>query len=373
MRRDGESVGSSERDERVTMREWFEHIEEAIESATANVKLFDKALAGMQGSYVEFLTIVALGLLAVLPIFAPRRGRQLFRHLNQIVGIAIFIFVVYTCLGVFGMIRNFHRGLNEIGRENIVALYYCAVPVTVLVTSMIFGPMFCGWICPTGALQEFASWFFSGFHRRRRTNGYKFSWPVVIMTSLIAMVFLGWMTYLSITRVFFVEDASIYWSAVLVMLLVCLIWKMGSWDRRLRRLRWVSFAVIVAAAAASLRVTSPVHFGFSKVYDPASLLSTVMVFLAALVVPHVWCRYLCPWREAIAWAGKHSVRKLITHADKCTKCGKCDGQCGVDAIESGKIDPHECHLCLKCADRCPDDAIELVDDWGSKGGKPCGK
>ncbi len=168
MRRDGESVGSSERDERVTMREWFEHIEEAIESATANVKLFDKALAGMQGSYVELLTIVALGLLAVLPIFAPRRGRQLFRHLNQIVGIAIFIFVVYTCLGVFGMIRNFHRGLNEIGRENIVALYYCAVPVTVL-----------------------------------------------------------------------------------VMLLVCLIWNMGSMDRRLRRLRWVSFELNVCPLRAS--------------------------------------------------------------------------------------------------------------------------
>ena len=29
-----------------------------------------------------------------------------------------------------------------------------SVPVTVMVMSMIFGPFFCGWVCPTGALFE---------------------------------------------------------------------------------------------------------------------------------------------------------------------------------------------------------------------------
>ena len=105
------------------------------------------------------------------------------------------------------------------------------------------------------------------------------------------------------------------------------------------------------------------HFGFSKVYDPASLLATVMVTLAALTVPHVWCRYLCPWREAIAWAAKHSVRSLKTDHAKCTACGACESVCGVDAIEKGRIDVRECHMCLKCVDACPSRAIEVVDRW----------
>jgi len=342
---------------------FWARIEEVLERASANIKLVEKAFSGLGGSYVELLTLLALGLLAFIPVVVSRKRRQLFRHLNQLFGIFIFVFVVFTCLGVFGMIRNLHRGLTEIGRENVLALYFCSVPVTVLVTSMIFGPAFCGWICPTGALQEFAGMLFGRWHRKRKQEGYPFSWKVLAVTLAVAAVFLAWMAYLARTRVFFVEDASIYWSEVLILILLLLVWRMGAWDAKLRRLRVISFAIIVAAAIASLRVTSPVHFGFSKVYDPASLLATVIVVLAALVVPHVWCRYLCPWREAIAWAAKHSVRRLETDPDRCIDCGRCTDACMLDAIENGVIDRRECHLCLRCADACPAHAIAIRDRW----------
>jgi len=344
-------------------RALMEEVEYLLERASGNIKLVEKALVGLEGSYVELLTILALGLLAIIPVIVPERRRQLFRHLNQIFGIFIFVFVVFTCLGVFGMIRNLFRGINEIGRENIVALYYCSVPVTVLVTSMIFGPTFCGWICPTGALQEFAGMLFGRWHRRRKRAGYPFSRRMLWMSVAVAAIFIAWMGYLSVRRIFFVEDASIYWSEVLVVILFLLVWRMGAWDRRLRRLRLLSFWIIVAGAVAQLRITSPVHFGFSKVYDPASILATVMVVLAALIVPHVWCRYLCPWREAIAWAAKHSVRRLERDPAACTGCGRCESVCGVDAITKGVVDRHECHMCLKCVDACPAGALRVVDRW----------
>ncbi len=342
-------------------------LEEFFEGASSNLKLVDKALSGLEGSYVELLTILALGCLAVVPVVAPTRHRQAIRHATQVFGIVVFVFVVFTCLGVFGMIRNLFRGLEEIGRENIVALYYCSVPLTVLVTTLLFGPNFCGWICPTGALQEFVGMITGRWTRRRRKAGWPFSWGMLVVTTVIAGVFLLWMAYLAKTRIFFVEDASIYWSEVLVILLALLVFGMRRWDARLRRLRVLSFAVIVVGAVAGLRITSPVHFGFSKIYDPASLLATVMVILAALVVPRVWCRYLCPWREAIAWAGKKSVRRLETAADVCTECGTCTEGCPVEAIHEGRVDTHECHMCLKCVDECPTGAIQVVERWKSCG------
>ena len=338
-----------------------------FESASANIKLVDQALSGMEGSYVELLTLLALGFLAVIPVIVPSRRRQMYRRLNQLFGIAIFIFVVYTCLGVFGMIRNFYRGIMEIGRENIIALYFCSVPLTVMVPSMIFGPTFCGWICPTGALQEFIGMPFRKWHAARRKAGYPFSLGTLLITVAIAVVFMAWMVYLAATRVFFIEDATIYWSEILVILLLLLNWRMGRWDRPLRRLRVVSFLVVLVAAVAGWRVTSPVHFSFAKVYDPASVLSTVMVVLGAMAVPHVWCRYLCPWREAIAWAGCHSARTLETDFARCTRCGNCDDVCGVDAVHLGRVDARECHMCLKCVDACQEGAIRMKDEW--KAGK----
>lgn len=148
-----------------------DRMEEFLAGFFGNIKFVEKALLGLEGSYVELLTILSLGLLAVLPTIVPERRRQTWRRLNQIFGIVIFIYVVFTCLGVFGMVRNFFRGMNEIGRENIIALYYCSVPVTILVTSMLFGPAFCGWICPTGALQEFAGMLTRKWTLRRKLRG----------------------------------------------------------------------------------------------------------------------------------------------------------------------------------------------------------
>lgn len=345
------------------METWLDTIENWLASLFSNIKLVEKGLLGLEGSYVELLTVLALGMLAVIPILVPERNRQFWRHVNQVFGVAIFIFVVFTCLGVFGMIRNFYRGLNEIGRENIIALYYCSVPVTILVTSMLFGPAFCGWICPTGALQEFFGTFTRKWTRAHKKSGYTFSWPVLMLAIVTALVFLLWMYRLSVTRIFFIEDASIYWSQVLIILLFVLAFRMQAWDMKLRRLRILSFLIIAAGAVMSMRITSPVHFGFSKVYDPASFLATVMVALAALAVPMVWCRYLCPWRCVIAWAGKNSVRSIEFDESKCIKCSKCTEVCDVAAVTDGNIDRTECHMCFKCVDICPTQSFTLKDNW----------
>ncbi len=345
------------------MTTWIDQMENSLSELFGNIKFVEKALLGLEGSYVELLTVLALGLLAVIPILVPTRRRQTWRRVNQVFGIVIFIFVVFTCLGVFGMIRNFMRGLSEIGRENVVALYYCSVPATILVTSMIFGPAFCGWICPTGALQEFVGMITGKWTRAIKKAGYPFSRGMLLLTLGVAAIFLIWMHHLGQTRMFFIEDSSIYWSEVLIILMLVLVFRQRQWDEKLRRLRTLSFLLIVLGAVMNMRITSPVHFGFAKVYDPASFLSTVMVILAALAVPRIWCRYLCPWRSVISWAARHSVRAIEFDETKCTRCEKCTDHCDVNAVKDGVIDVRECHMCMKCVDGCPSRAFAIKDRW----------
>ncbi|MBN1594615.1 4Fe-4S binding protein [candidate division FCPU426 bacterium] len=339
------------------------HFVETAAGIISNLKIFEKALLGLEDSYIELFTLLALGLLAVLPVMVPARHRQIWRHLTQILGIICFVFIVYTCMGVFGMIANFFRGFYEIGRENIIALYFASVPVTILATSLLFGPFFCGWICPTGSSQEFIGLLTRRREQKRRRAGYPFSWPMLAGIILISLLFFSWLYYLSRTRIFFIEDATVYWTFILLLLLYLLVWRRPQWDQKLRRLKTLSFILIVAAAVMHVRITSPVHFGFAKVVDPASVLATVIVVIAALLVPRVWCRYLCPWRLAINWASQHSVRQIRYVPDVCTSCGICTQECEVEAVRNGRIIPRECNMCLRCVDACPEKALLLVDVW----------
>jgi len=333
--------------------------EEHLQFFFSNVKIVEKAIMGYQGSYVELLTVLAIAVLAIVSSLAPEKGRQKWRLANQILGIFIFVFVVFTCLGVFGMIRNFHRGLSEIGRENIVALYYMSVPLTVIVSTMLFGGAFCGWMCPTGSLQEFASVLTRKFQSKRKRENYRFSPLFLAGTVFTSMVFLAWVWHLSRTRSFFIEDSCIYWSQAIVIILFFLAINQKKYDIKLRKLRTISFWIIVAAATVSIRITSPVHLGFAKVYDPASFNATAMVIIASLLVPRFWCRYLCPWRLAISWASSKSPRKICLNQDRCVSCGICDNSCEMSAIQMGKIKESECIMCLKCVDNCPTKALEI--------------
>jgi len=337
-----------------------------FENFFSNIKLVEKAIMGYQGSYVELLTILAIALLAVISSIAPIKYRQLFRFFNQIAGIFIFVFVVFTCLGVFGMIRNFHRGLNEIGRENIVALYYMSVPLTVLVSTMLFGGTFCGWICPTGTIQEFVSFLTKKFHLKRKKSNLHSSLLFLIGTIIAAIIFLIWIWYLSQTRIFFIEDSCIYWSQAIIIILFFLAISQKKFDLKLRKLRVISFWIVVMASLASIRITSPVHLGFAKVYDPASFNATIMVIIASLLVPRFWCKYLCPWRLAICWAADKAPRKIIFEKDKCNSCNKCTDTCDMDAIQKGYIRNSDCIMCMKCIDNCPTNALKLKDDFCKK-------
>ena len=117
-------------------------------------KLWPTTLAPFYRSYVELASFLAIFLL-VAGSMAVRRRRQLWRHVVQVLSLFVFFFLVSSCLGVFGLIRNALRGLAWVGRDDLRAFYWLSITAVVLALTFNFGAVFCGWICPTGTLQEF--------------------------------------------------------------------------------------------------------------------------------------------------------------------------------------------------------------------------
>ena len=101
-----------------------------------------------------------------------------------------------------------------------------------------------------------------------------------------------------------------------------------------------------------------------------TIVMTVIYLLALLTGKRGMCHSLC-WMAPFMIIGEkladllHIPRfRLKTNPDDCVSCGKCNRSCpmGLDVAEmakSGIMDSTECIYCLECVDGCPKKAISF--------------
>jgi polyferredoxin len=317
-------------------------------------KLVRGNLAPFYQSYVElaaFLTVILLAAAAML----VRRRRQLWRRVVQATSLAVFFFVVSSCLGVFGLIRNAYFGLTWPGKDDLRAFYYLGMTVVVVGLSFHFGPVFCGWICPTGTLQEWVGTLRTGLRARNREVVRKAAAAVIGAAALVAFL-------VGTERVFrarrpMLEDSAVLWASALGVIALLAMVRPAS-DRALKVVRYVSLVLVLGFCIAGVTVTSPVHFVFSNVHDWASLLSTLVIMGAALFVSRAWCRYLCPFGVILCAVGKQALAR-VERRPGCTRCNECASVCTTGAVDRGEIDRMACTMCLACVDGCPEHVLVM--------------
>ena len=174
--------------------------------------------------------------------------------------------------------------------------------------------LFCGWLCPFGAMQEFAA------HLGR------------------------------LLRLPRIEPSA-------------------RWDRRLKSLKYVVLAGLVAIA-----LFAPAHVETAAEVEPFKTAITtffvrewyyvayaVGLLLLSMVLFKGFCRYLCPLGAVMAIGGLLRGRDWIPRRAECgSPCQLCRVRCPYGAIEtSGRIDYAECFQCLDCV-TIHDDPTECV-------------
>jgi transcriptional regulator of nitric oxide reductase len=163
--------------------------------------------------------------------------------------------------------------------------------------------LFCGWLCPFGAMQEFA-------HHAGR-------------------------------------------------LLRLPEWNPSArWDRRLKWVKYVALAGLVAIAfvrpdaAETAAEVEPFKTAVTTFFQREWYFVAYALFWLGLgmVTFKGFCRYLCPLGALMALGGVLRLRKWIPRRVECgTPCQLCRVRCRYGAIErSGKIDYSECFQCLDC-------------------------
>lgn len=187
------------------------------------------------------------------------------------------------------------------------------------ILSFIIGRLFCGWLCPAGALQDYC------FDINKKPAQNRFNWIKMFL-------FIPWI-------IFFV------------------------------------FLVIYAGGFKQVDFFYKRAFGISIIgateWTMYFMTVAIVFIMAILTGKRGFCHYIC-WVSPFMIIGanirdilKIPSLRLISKPGLCNSCGLCSRVCPmslplVEMIKNGGIDHSECTLCATCVDSCPKDAIKFV-------------
>jgi polyferredoxin len=245
---------------------------------------------------------VRLGLLAVL--------------LVGITGIGVAHQMGATVVGVdalcpFGGVETFWALIAGGTFVQRIAASSVILLVGIIVTALLFRRSFCGYICPLGALQEFAAKLGNLFFRGKRPE--MPAWldrPARYLKYVVLVGFTVWT-----------------WQAASLV--------MRPYDP------WVAW----------MHLTSPeviAEFSIGLAVLGASVVGSV-------VYDRFFCKYACPMGAFLAVMSKLSVFKVRRNATTCTSCSACDKACPVNVKVStvDVVEDPECINCNECVNVCP--------------------
>ena len=230
----------------------------------------------------------------------------------------------YSCPGAIGACPlGSLQGAFSADRST---LYY--VGGILLLYSLMFGRLICGWLCPFGLVQELV---------------YKIKTPKVNKSPVTRA--LSWLKY--VILVFFVMIVPIMYA--------------------LRDIPLPAFCKYICPAGTLEGgiglLSNAVNESYFAMLGPLftwKFLLLVSILTASVFIFRLFCRFLCPLGALYGLFNKISFFGVKLDESKCVQCGKCISHCKADIRHVGD---QECISCGECIDVCPTHAIRF------KGGK----
>ena len=210
--------------------------------------------------------------------------------------------------------------------------------------TVVLGRVFCGWVCPFGAMHQFVGWL--GRRRLRsklrvEANRYR---PAQRLKYYVLAAFL---TAAAL--------APLGAGTLLIGLL----------DPLPLVQRSISLVLLPLAERSGALTLSPLP----RFYDGAGLIAAVFATALALNlwVPRFYCRFVCPLGALLGLLGRFALWRIGRTGEGCTGCLRCERNCEGACRPTGRIQISECVMCVNCLDDCAHGAIAYRTRPSSEG------
>jgi len=228
---------------------------------------------------------------------------------------------------------------------------YLGWGLLILVATLLFGRVFCNWVCPYGSLHQFVGWLFNIGTARDRISQNRYR-AVYFLKYGILTVFLI-MSFMGALQIGLLDP-------------ICLMYR--------------SFATVVAPAAdMAVDILSVQANGLQldtlwldnlkfapgverRIFVGSFWIGLMIIGLVGLniVVPRFFCRVLCPLGALLGVISRFSIFRINRDVHKCTDCNLCLTRCEGAADPQGAVRLSECFSCMNCIDDCPEDALSFT-------------
>jgi polyferredoxin len=234
----------------------------------------------------------------------------------------------------------------------------------IVITTLVFGRAFCGWICPFGTIHHLVAWFTPSKLIRSKHRVTKYYILAASLAAALAGSAIGGL----------LDPICIAVRAIGLGVLPLLQYVGVRATNGLALSNNATLQGVADGAQDALAGTlfPPEQPYFHHTWLILSLLGLVL-FLNR-VIPRFWCRALCPLGALLGLFARVSPFGMTKTHSKCTDCNLCLVHCqGADSPQGGvKHVKDECHLCFNCEAACPEGVIkfEFLPDRKDQGRVP---
>ncbi len=284
----------------------------------------------------------------------PAKTIRLIRRITQILTLAVFLglFIFATYMNPMPGVSEFFYRLDPLaaltamlaGRVFIAGMALAGIT---LVLTLLFGRVWCGWICPLGTTLDILK-----PRRKSRKDSPKppsEKWRVV---KYILLVFI-------LTAAVFGNQTLMFLDPVTIM------------TRTLSNAIWPALSFVVRAVEGFLYQFESLWGGLDAIHNAVvypvfkdtlpvyPLAVPIFLFFAGIIAlnwaaERFWCRYLCPLGGMLGLLSRFSFFRRVVDGD-CTSCAACSRHCPTGTIDPQRgfaSDPAECTVCYDCAVEC---------------------